>query len=162
MTLKKYIQNKINESIDEINKQSLHESIKPYINEALLQMINESQTKKVRIDKLVDKLMQNKQFKKKALEYLNDEDAYSNWTDNLDGKDYNKLDNASDASKKRQVTQQLKDDKIKYAPMAEKLWPNMSPDAARSWFSKKVHGKGGESFTDDEVAQLYQMLNNRV
>ena len=122
------------------------------------ELLNE---KKVSVDKLVDKLMKNDTFKKKAREYLKDTDAYNSWTSNLDGKKYSKLDNQSQGSKRRTVTQRLKDEKINYAPLAYKLWPEMSEDAARSWFSKKVSGKN-ESFSDDEISKLYNLLNNII
>ena len=68
----------------------------------------------------------------------------------------------SDGSKRRIVTQRLEDEKMDWAPMAYRLWPDMTEDAARSWFSKKVAGRGGESFTDDEISQLFNMLNNKI
>jgi hypothetical protein len=105
--------------------------------------------------------MSNDKFKKKAMKYLTDEDAYDGWSNNLNGKKYTSLSNLSDGSKRREVTQRLKDDKIKYAPMAYELWPEMSEDAARSWFSKKVDGKN-ESFSDEEIETLYSLLNNKL
>jgi hypothetical protein len=85
---------------------------------------------------------------------------YDGWTNKE--KTYTSLDNMSDGSKRRIVTQRLEDEKIDWAPMAYKLWPNMTEDAARSWFSKKVAGKGGEQFTDEEISTLFNLLNNKI
>lgn len=151
MVFKEYIKSYIKEyKLLKLEEMLLNISQKELLNE-----------KKVSVDKLVDKLMKNDTFKEKAREYLNDKDAYKSWTSNLDGKKYSKLDNQSQGSKRRTVTQRLKDEKINYAPLAYKLWPEMSEDAARSWFSKKVSGKN-ESFSDDEISQLYKLLNNII
>ncbi len=151
MVFKEYIKSYIKEyKLLKLEEMLLNISQKELLNE-----------KKVSVDKLVDKLMKNDTFKKKAREYLKDTDAYNSWTSNLDGKKYSKLDNQSQGSKRRTVTQRLKDEKINYAPLAYKLWPEMSEDAARSWFSKKVSGKN-ESFSDDEISKLYNLLNNII
>lgn len=157
-------------------KQRLFENIRPYVAKALYESLwekkqaeqeeNSENTKKknkssVKIDDLVKKLMKNKEFKKKAMQYLNDEDAYDGWTEELGDQKYTSLSNLSDGSKRRIVTQRLKDKKIDWAPLAYELWPNMTEDAARSWFSKKVAGKKAE-FTDEEVSALYRLLNNTV
>jgi hypothetical protein len=157
-------------------KQRLFENIRPYVAKALYESLwekkqaeqeenNENSKKKdkssVKIDDLVKKLMKNKEFKKKAIQYLNDEDAYDGWTEELGDQKYTSLSNLSDGSKRRIVTQRLKDKKIDWAPLAYELWPNMTEDAARSWFSKKVAGKKAE-FTDEEVSALYRLLNNTV
>lgn len=157
-------------------KQRLFENIRPYVAKALYESLwekkqaeqeenNENSKKKdkssVKIDDLVKKLMKNKEFKKKAMQYLNDEDAYDGWTEELGDQKYTTLSNLSDGSKRRIVTQRLKDKKIDWAPLAYELWPNMTEDAARSWFSKKVAGKKAE-FTDEEVSALYRLLNNTV
>ena len=157
-------------------KQRLFENIRPYVAKALYESLwekkqaeqeenNEKTNKKdkssVKIDDLVKKLMKNKEFKKKAIQYLNDEDAYDGWTEELGDQKYTSLSNLSDGSKRRIVTQRLKDKKIDWAPLAYELWPNMTEDAARSWFSKKVAGKKAE-FTDEEVSALYRLLNNTV
>ena len=157
-------------------KQRLFENIRPYVAKALYESLwekkqaeqeenNEKTNKKdkssVKIDDLVKKLMKNKEFKKKAMQYLNDEDAYDGWTEELGDQKYTSLSNLSDGSKRRIVTQRLKDKKIDWAPLAYELWPNMTEDAARSWFSKKVAGKKAE-FTDEEVSALYRLLNNTV
>lgn len=157
-------------------KQRLFENIRPYVAKALYESLwekkqaeqeenNEKTNKKnkssVKIDDLVKKLMKNKEFKKKAMQYLNDEDAYDGWTEELGDQKYSSLSNLSDGSKRRIVTQRLKDKKIDWAPLAYELWPNMTEDAARSWFSKKVAGKKAE-FTDEEVSALYRLLNNTV
>lgn len=157
-------------------KQRLFENIRPYVAKALYESLwekqqaeqeeNSEKTNKkdkssVKIDDLVKKLMKNKEFKKKAMQYLNDEDAYDGWTDELGDQKYTTLSNLSDGSKRRIVTQRLKDKKIDWAPLAYELWPNMTEDAARSWFSKKVSGKKAE-FTDEEVSALYRLLNNTV
>lgn len=157
-------------------KQRLFENIRPYVAKALYESLwekkqaeqeeNSENTKKkdkssVKIDDLVKKLMKNKEFKKKAMQYLNDEDAYDGWTEELGDQKYTTLSNLSDGSKRRIVTQRLKDKKIDWAPLAYELWPNMTEDAARSWFSKKVAGKKAE-FTDEEVSALYRLLNNTV
>lgn len=156
--------------------QRLFENIRPYVAKALYESLwekkqaeqeeNSENTKKkdkssVKIDDLVKKLMKNKEFKKKAMQYLNDEDAYDGWTEELGDQKYTTLSNLSDGSKRRIVTQRLKDKKIDWAPLAYELWPNMTEDAARSWFSKKVSGKKAE-FTDEEVSALYRLLNNTV
>lgn len=140
----------INESIEEVKKEKQEESQKG----------NKKQKLKI-TDELVDKLMSNDNFKKKVMKRLTDEDAYDGWSNSLKGKKYTSLSNLSDGSKRREVTQRLKDDKIKYAPMAYELWPEMSEDAARSWFSKKVDGKN-ESFSDEEIETLYSLLNNKL
>jgi ClpP class serine protease len=151
MVFKEYIKSYIKEyKLLKLEEMLLNISQKELLNE-----------KKVSVDKLVDKLMKNDTFKEKAREYLNDKDAYNSWASNLDGKKYSKLDNQSQGSKRRTVTQRLKDEKINYAPLAYKLWPEMSEDAARSWFSKKVSGKN-ESFSDDEISKLYNLLNNII
>lgn len=157
-------------------KQRLFENIRPYVAKALYESlwekkqaeqeensekINKKDKSSVKIDDLVKKLMKNKEFKKKAMQYLNDEDAYDGWTDELGDQKYTTLSNLSDGSKRRIVTQRLKDKKIDWAPLAYELWPNMTEDAARSWFSKKVSGKKAE-FTDEEVSALYRLLNNTV
>lgn len=151
MVFKEYIKSYIKEyKLLKLEEMLLNISQKELLNE-----------KKVSVDKLVDKLMKNDTFKKKAREYLEDTDAYNTWASNLGGKKYSKLNNQSQGSKRRTVTQRLKDEKINYAPLAYKLWPEMSEDAARSWFSKKVSGKN-ESFSDDEISQLYNLLNNII
>lgn len=157
-------------------KQRLFENIRPYVAKALYESlwekqqaeqeensekINKKDKSSVKIDDLVKKLMKNKEFKKKAMQYLNDEDAYDGWTEELGDQKYTTLSNLSDGSKRRIVTQRLKDKKIDWAPLAYELWPNMTEDAARSWFSKKVSGKKAE-FTDEEVSALYRLLNNTV
>ena len=158
-------------------KQRLFENIRPYVAKALYESLWEKQQQKsenesdetekpkskssVKIDDLVKKLMKNKEFKKKAMQYLNDEDAYDGWTEELGDQKYSSLSNLSDGSKRRIVTQRLKDKKIDWAPLAYELWPNMTEDAARSWFSKKVAGKKAE-FSDEEVSALYRLLNNTV
>ena len=78
----------------------------------------------------------------------------------MNSKTYSSIDNQADGSKRRTVTQRLKDKKIDYAPIAYELWPDMTEDAARSWFSKKVDGRDGESFTDQEISKIYNLLNN--
>ena len=158
-------------------QQQLFENIRPYVAQAIYESLWEKQQQKsenesdetenpkskssVKIDDLVKKLMKNKEFKKKAMEYLTDEDAYDGWTEELGDQKYSSLSNLSDGSKRRIVTQRLKDKKIDWAPLAYELWPQMSEDAARSWFSKKVAGKKAE-FSDEEVSTLYRLLNNTV
>lgn len=151
----------------------LTESIRPIVASILMESIVEAKKPKyaqsskernggkIKISTLVKKLMKNPEFKKKAAEYLTDQDAYNGWSDNLKGKTYSTLDNLADGSKRRTVSQKLKDKKIDYAPIAYELWPNMSQDAARSWFSKKVDGKN-VSFSDDEISKIYNLLNNTI
>ena len=164
MNISEYIRKRTDESVDYIRKQELFEAIRPIVHSTLL---HEAESKKgegknkIKIDDLVDKLMKNKTFKKKAMQYLTDEDAFNGWSDNLDGKTYTPLDNMSDGAKRRNVTQRLKDKKINYAPISYELWPDMTPDAARSWFSKKVDGKNA-SFSDEEIAKIYKLLNDRI
>lgn len=158
---------KISDYINGVYKTSMSKlTIERIINESIEEVKQEKQegNKKQKLkvtDELVKQLMSNDKFKKKAMKYLTDEDAYDGWSDNLKGKKYTSLSNLSDGSKRREVTQRLKDDKIKYAPMAYELWPEMSEDAARSWFSKKVDGKN-ESFSDEEIETLYSLLNNKL
>mgnify|MGYP004446201441 FL=1 len=142
----------------------LREEIKPIIAGLLRESIDEKKAKgekKIKIEDLVQKLMKNHKFKKAAMKFLTDEDAYDGWTNALDGKTYDTLDNLDNGAKRRIVTQRLKDKKIDWAPIAYELWPNMSEDAARSWFSKKVAGKN-ESFSDEEISKIFQMLNNTL
>ena len=158
MNVKEYISNIVNECVQENKDKQLRESIKPMIAEAVMEMSKENGGK-IKVGALVKKLMSNPEFKQKAVDYLKNDDEFDGWTKSLNGKKYSSLDNMSDGSKRRTVTQRLKDKKIDYAPIAYKLWPDMSQDAARSWFSKKVDGKN-ESFTDEEIASIYSMLMN--
>ena len=168
---------KHNKKSDKQKLKLLHESIKPIVAKTLYKTIIQEKKSKKNIDKnfdeILDGIMKDKEkseqfmnalfnndsFAKKARVFLTDDDAYDGWSENLDGKTYDKLDNLSDGSKRRAVTTKLKDEKVDCAPIAYKVWPNMSPAAARSWFSKKVDGKNAE-FTDEEVAQIYNILNN--
>lgn len=77
----------------------------------------------------------------------------------LNGERYTKTGNLSDGSKRKIVTQKLDNEAIDHAPLAEELFSDMSPDAARSYFSKKFNGKGGLSFSDKEIEWLYDKLN---
>ena len=158
MNAKTYISNIVNETIQQIKEENFRKSIRPIIAEAVM----EQKGGKIKVGDLVDKLMKNPEFKKKAADYLKNDDEFDGWAKNLNGKTYSSLDNQSDGSKRRTVTQRLKDKKIDYAPMAYELWPDMTEDAARSWFSKKVDGRGGESFSDEEISKLYNLLNNVI
>lgn len=158
MNVKSYITRIVNESIEEIREDRLRNAIRPMVAEAVM----EEKGKKIKVSALVKKLMSNPEFKKIAKDYLNNEDDFNGWSEKLNGKKYSSLDNMSNGAKRRTVTQRLKDKKIDYAPIAYKLWPDMSEDAARSWFSKKVEGKSGESFTDEEISSIYNMLNNVI
>lgn len=166
MDIKTYISNIVNESVTQIREEKFKESIRPMIAEALMSEKKARFTHpdknggKIKVSTLVKKLMSNPEFKKKAAEYLQNDDDFNGWANNLGGKKYSALANQSDGSKRRTVTQRLKDKKIDYAPIAYKLWPSMSEDAARSWFSKKVAGRNGESFTDEEISVIYNLLNN--
>lgn len=165
MTIHEYIKQQVNECVSEIKEANLYNSLRPIIAESLMEAGKEAKKsgkKKVKVDTLVKKLMKNKEFKKKAMEYLTDKDVYDGWSNALDGKTYNKLDNMSNGAMRREVTQQLEDEKINNGPIFKDLWPNMTYDAARSWGSKKLHGKGGARFTDEEVAAIYQDLNNKM
>ena len=145
-----------------MSKLTIERIIKESIEEVKQEKQEEKKNKKLKVtDDLVKQLMSNDKFKKKAMKYLTDEDAYDGWSNSLKDEKYTSLSNLSDGSKRREVTQRLKDDKIKYAPMAYELWPEMSEDAARSWFSKKVDGKN-ESFSDEEIETLYSLLNNKL
>lgn len=155
MDLRKYI----SERIDNEVKKSLYETIKPIVFNHLMEA--KKNKKKINVDKLIDKLMDNKEFKDKAIKYIENEYGFKGWTNGLKGKKYSRIDNLSDGAKRRNITNRLNDKKINYAPIAYELWPDMSKDAARSWFSKKVNGKN-ESFTDDEVSQIYSLLNNKI
>lgn len=154
MDVKAYISKVVNESIQQIKEDKLRETVKTYVAEAVIK-----EGKKVKVGALVDRLMQNNKFKETVINYLQDKGEFDGWADSLNGKTYSKLDNQSDGSKRRTVTQRLKDKKIDYAPIAYELWPDMTPDAARSWFSKKVDGKN-ESFSDEEISKIYNLLNN--
>ena len=158
MDAKTYITNIVNESIQQIKEDKLRESIRPMIAEAVME---DAKSGKIKVGELVKKLMSNPEFKQKATDYLKKDNNFDGWANNLNGKKYSSLDNMSDGAKRRTVTQRLKDKKIDFAPIAYKLWPNMTEDAARSWFSKKVSGKN-ESFTDEEISQIYNLLNNIV
>lgn len=156
MNAKTYISNIVNETINQIKEERFRKSIRPMIAEAVM----ENQGGKIKVGALVQKLMDNPEFKQKAIDYLNNDDDFNGWSEKLKGKTYSSIDNQSDGSKRRTVTQRLKDKKIDYAPIAYELWPDMSEDAARSWFSKKVDGRGGESFSDQEISKIYNLLNN--
>ena len=156
MDAKTYISNIVNETINQIKEDRFRESIRPMIAEAVM----ENQGSKIKVGALVQKLMDNPEFKQKAIDYLNNDDDFNGWSEKLKGKTYSSLDNQADGSKRRTVTQRLKDKKIDYAPIAYELWPDMTEDAARSWFSKKVEGRGGESFSDQEISKIYSLLNN--
>lgn len=51
-------------------------------------------------------------------------------------------------------------DMVLFSQLAYYLWPDMDKDTARSLFSKKVAGKEGREFTDEEVTKLYQKKNS--
>ena len=142
MDAKTYISNIVNETINQIKEDKFRESIRPMIAEAVM----EEHGGKIKVGALVQKLMDNPEFKQKAIDYLNNDADFNGWS--------------ADGSKRRTVTQRLKDKKIDYAPIAYELWPDMTEDAARSWFSKKVDGRDGESFTDQEISKIYNLLNN--
>lgn len=157
MDAKSYISSIINESIERLREDKLRETVRTYVAEAVIK-----EGRKVKVGPLVDRLMQNDKFKETVISYLKNEGEFDGWADSLKGKTYSALDNQSDGSKRRTVTQRLKDKKMDWAPMAYELWPDMTEDAARSWFSKKVAGKDGESFSEDEIKKLYNMLNNSM
>lgn len=168
MEIKEYINSLVNECFEERSENILRENIKPLVAQVLTESLEEKKRftsdkkgGKIKASTLVKKLMKNPKFREAARQYLSDEDAYNGWTDSLNGKKYSTLDNLSDGSKRRIVSQRLKDKKIDYAPIAYKLWPNMSQDAARSWFSKKVDGKN-VSFTDEEISAIFSLLNNTI
>lgn len=48
-------------------------------------------------------------------------------------------------------------DNLLYSQLSYTLWPKMSEDAARSYFSKKANGD--REWTDDEILKLYQIMN---
>lgn len=166
--IKNYISRLVCECIHTNEEEQLRESIRPLVAKALLESIYEKEDDNgdddndSEIEDTVEKLMQDPDFKKKAIEYLEDDDAMDSWTDKLGDKSYDKLDNMSDGAKRRIVSQLLQDEKINHAPLAYALWPSMSEDAARSWFAKKVNGSGGEEFSDEEYAQLYTLLHNKL
>ena len=165
MKLHEYIKKQVNECVEEFQAEQLFRDIRPMIAESVIEAESESPKSdggKIKVKSLVKKLMKNEKFKKAVTDYLKKEKTYDGWTDKLDGKTYTSLDNLSDGAKRKEVSQRLKDAKIDCAPMAYELWPDMTQDAARSYFYKKMDGKDGLSFTKDEVAQLYQMLNNKM
>lgn len=151
--------NYLAESIEKIKTQQLFEGIRPIVY-GILKEEKEKNKSKMSINKLVDKLMKNDEFREKAMNYLKDNSSeFDGWANNLNGKKYTVFDNMSKGEKRRQVTELLKDERLDLAPFAYTLWPDMSEDAARSWFYRKRDGKDGESFTDDEINTLYQELN---
>lgn len=172
MDTKTYIKNLVRECVEQKQDDMLREAIRPLVAETLKESFMEANNAenggngKISVKALVKKLMTNPKFKNAAKTYLSKEDGtfnkkdYDGWADS--DKTYTAFDNVSDGSKRRIVTQRLSDKKMDWAPMAYELWPDMTEDAARSWFSKKVAGKGGEEFTDDEISALYQMLNNKM
>lgn len=166
MNIKSYISKLVNECIHANQEENLRESIRPMVAKALMESMYEKKDDDKRdedeIEATVEKLMQDPEFKEKAIEYLDDEDAFKSWSDSFDKKTYDKLDNMSDGAKRRIISQLLQDEKINHAPIAYALWPSMSEDAARSWFAKKVNGTNGEEFTDEEYAQIYNLLHNRL
>lgn len=169
MDTKTYIDKLVRECVRERKEEILREAIRPIVAQTLYEFRVDSDSNngkgKVSASKLVRKLMKNPSFRKAAKSYLeksegSDKKDYDGWTNNE--KTYTSLDNMSDGSKRRIVTQRLADEKMDWAPMAYRLWPDMTEDAARSWFSKKVAGKGGEEFSDDEISKLFNMLNNKI
>lgn len=169
MDTKTYINKLVRECVIEREREILREAIRPIVAQTLYEFKVgdglDGKKGKISAPALVKKLMKNPSFRKAAKTYLSkseDMDAkdYDGWTNKE--KTYTSLDNMSDGSKRRIVTQRLEDEKIDWAPMAYKLWPNMTEDAARSWFSKKVAGKGGEQFTDEEISTLFNLLNNKI
>lgn len=48
-------------------------------------------------------------------------------------------------------------DNLLYSQLSYTLWPDMSEDAARSYFSKKANGD--REWTEDEILKLYQIMN---
>lgn len=48
-------------------------------------------------------------------------------------------------------------DNLLYSQLSYTLWPDMSEDAARSYFSKKANGD--REWTEEEILQLYQIMN---
>ncbi len=48
-------------------------------------------------------------------------------------------------------------DNLLYSQLSYTLWPDMSEDAARSYFSKKANGE--REWTEDEILKLYQIMN---
>lgn len=161
MQVHEYIKQIVDESAESVMKAQLFEAVRPVVAESLMEA-SKSKKKKIKVDDLVNKLMKNKVVKKKILKYLTAHDAIQSLSDNLNGKTYDRMDNISKGAMRRDVTERLMDDKINWAPISYKLWPGMTEDAARSWFSKKVHGKDGESFSDEEISFIYHVLNNKA
>ena len=67
MDAKTYISNIVNETINQIKEERFRESIRPMIAEAVM----ENQGGKIKVGELVQKLMDNPEFKQKAIDYLN-------------------------------------------------------------------------------------------
>lgn len=179
MEIRSYLSNIVRECIHDIESEMLHESIRSIVVDLLEESITEKKggkkgesnkkggkknerkkNSKNSIESKVKKLMKNPDFKKAAIQYLTDDDAIDSFVDKLDGKKYSKLDNLPDATKRRMVNSKLSDEKINMAPLAYELYPSMTDAAARSYFYKKVDGV--EEFTDEEVAELYTLLNNKL
>lgn len=72
-------------------------------------------------------------------------------------------DNQSDIGSKRNfimsVLKHNDNDKYDHAHLAYQLWPNMSKDAARSYFSKCVRGE--RDFSDNDITRLFNMLRSK-
>lgn len=169
MNTKTYIDKLVRECVRERKEEILKEAIRPIVAQTLYEFRVDGGSNngkgKASASALVRKLMKNPNFKKAAQSYLgniegSDKKDYDGWTNNE--KTYTELTNMPDGSKRRIVTQRLADEKMNWAPMAYRLWPDMTEDAARSWFSKKVAGKGGEEFSDEEISELFNMLNNKI
>lgn len=168
MDTKTYIKSLVKECVEAKKEETLKESIKPIVTEMLKESFMEANdgestgSGKINVKALVKKLMKNPKFKSAAKSYLSKHDDYDGQSNKSNHETYSSLDNMSDGAKRRIVAQRLSDKKMNWAPMAYRLWPDMSEDAARSWFSKKVAGKGGERFTDEEVSTLFSLLNNKI
>jgi spore maturation protein CgeB len=69
MDAKTYISNIVNETINQIKEDKFRESIRPMIAEAVM----EEKSGKIKVGALVQKLMDNPEFKQKAIDYLNND-----------------------------------------------------------------------------------------
>lgn len=167
MKLHEYVKKSVRESIEQVRSEQLFESIRPIVAQLLMEEEKSEKKKdgkkkkngKIDIDSLVKKLMKNKKFRKKAAEYLSANKTDSDFGFRADGKAYKEPDEMTSAEKVNDVTDRFKDKKIKQAPIAYNLYPDMTEDGARHVFSNKLKNK---SFTDEEWADIYLMLNNDV
>ena len=143
MNTKTYIDKLVRECVRERKEEILKEAIRPIVAQTLYEFRVDGGSNngkgKASASALVRKLMKNPNFKKAAQSYLEKTEGpgkndYDGWTNNE--KTYTTLDQMPDGSKRRIVTQRLADKKMDWAPMAYRLWPDMT---------RRVHGSRKKS-----------------